>query len=52
MLSKGKKLGPQDLGALAALGWVQVPVASAIRVGVISTGDELVPVEDVYKRQV
>ncbi len=45
VLPKGKKLGPQDLGALAALGWAQVPVASAIRVGVISTGDELVPVE-------
>lgn len=46
VLPAGKKLAAQDLGALAALGWAQVPVRAAVRVGVISTGDELVPVEE------
>lgn len=45
VLPQGRKLGPQDIGALAALGWSQVPVRTPIQIGVISTGDELVPVE-------
>ena len=45
VLPQGRKLGPQYIGALAALGWSQVPVRTPIRIGVISTGDELVPVE-------
>ena len=42
VLRKGRKLEPQDIGALAALGVTQVPVAPKLRVGILSTGDELV----------
>lgn len=45
VLPKGRKLEPQDVGALAALGVTQVPVVPKLRVGLISTGDELVPPE-------
>jgi len=43
ILQKGRVLSSQDIGALAAIGRVQVPVAKKLTVGVISTGDELVP---------
>lgn len=45
ILSKGRVLSSQDIGALAAIGQVQVPVVKKLTVGVISTGDELVPPE-------
>ena len=45
ILKKGRVLSCQDIGALAAIGRVQVPVVKKITVGVISTGDELVPPE-------
>ena len=45
ILSKGRVLSSQDIGALAAIGRVQVPVVKKLTVGVISTGDELVPPE-------
>ena len=45
VLPKGRRLEPQDIGALAALGVTQVPVVPKLRVGLISTGDELVPRE-------
>lgn len=45
VLPAGRRLEPQDIGALAALGVVSVPVTPLLRVGVISTGDELVPPE-------
>ena len=45
ILKKGRVLSCQDIGALAAIGRVQVPVVTKITVGVISTGDELVPPE-------
>ena len=45
VLRKGRRLEPQDIGALAALGVTQVPVVPRLRVGLISTGDELVPPE-------
>ena len=43
VLEKGRKLTAQDIGALASMGIVEVPVSSKIKVGIISTGDELVP---------
>lgn len=46
ILTKGSVLSSQDIGALAAIGRVQVPVAGKLTVGVISTGDELVPPEE------
>jgi len=45
ILRKGRALCSQDIGALAAIGTVQVPVVKKLTVGVISTGDELVPPE-------
>jgi len=38
----GSRLGPGHLGVLASLGMVRVPVFPRARVGVLSTGDELV----------
>ena len=43
VLKKGRVLSSQDIGALAAIGRVEVPVRRRLTVGVISTGDELVP---------
>lgn len=45
VLKKGKIIETQDVGALAALGIVKVPVKRKLKVGIISTGDELIPVE-------
>ena len=45
ILQKGMVLCSQDIGALAAIGCVQIPVVKKLTVGVISTGDELVPPE-------
>ncbi|MCR5087904.1 MAG: molybdopterin molybdotransferase MoeA [Oscillospiraceae bacterium] len=42
ILKAGHPLSAQDIGALAAIGRVEVPVRRRLRVGVISTGDELV----------
>ena len=47
ILKKGRVLSSQDIGALAAIGRVQVPVVKKLTVGVLSTGDELVPPEAV-----
>ena len=49
ILQKGRVLSSQDIGALAAIGRVQVPVVKKLTVGVISTGDELVPPEEAPK---
>jgi len=46
VLRKGRVLASQDIGALAAIGVVQVSVVKKLRVGIISTGDELVPPEE------
>ncbi|TGD74194.1 molybdopterin molybdotransferase MoeA [Mangrovimicrobium sediminis] len=42
LLSAGRMLRPQDLGLLASVGIAQVAVRRALRVAVLSTGDELV----------
>ena len=42
VLKAGHVLASQDIGALAALGKTEIPVRKRLRVGVISTGDELV----------
>lgn len=46
VLRAGKRLLTQDVGALAAMGIARVPVMKKPVVGIISTGDELVPVEE------
>lgn len=43
-LPAGTRLGPWDIGMLAALGVTSVPVVRAPRVALIATGDELVDV--------
>ena len=43
ILPAGRVLTAQDIGALAAVGRTMVPAVRKLKVGVISTGDELVP---------
>lgn len=45
VLRAGSRLRPQDVGMLAALGWSMVPVAARPRAVIISTGDELIEVD-------
>jgi molybdopterin molybdotransferase len=42
VLTAGRRLSAQDTGVLAAVGCVQVPVTRMPRIGIISTGNELV----------
>jgi len=42
-LDAGHLLRPQDLGLLAGIGVADVPVFKKLRVGIVSTGDEIVP---------
>lgn len=45
ILSKGSPLRPQEMGVLAALGQTRVPVYKQPLVAIISSGDEIVPIE-------
>jgi molybdopterin molybdotransferase len=45
LLEKGHRLRPQDLGLLAAMGRVTVEVYRRPRVALISSGDEVVPID-------
>jgi molybdopterin molybdotransferase len=45
LLCQGRRLRPQDLGGLAAIGRSSLQVFKAVRVDVVSSGDEIVPVE-------
>lgn len=45
VLPSGRRLTVQDIGALAAMGIADVPVCRRPVVGILSTGDELVPVK-------
>jgi molybdopterin molybdotransferase len=49
VLEAGKRLGPQELGVLAAIGYSRASVAEKPVIGIVSTGIELVPVADVPK---
>ncbi|MGE5416138.1 MAG: gephyrin-like molybdotransferase Glp [Acidobacteriota bacterium] len=44
-LQSGTVLRPQDIGVAAALGYSSLEVECAIRVGIVSTGDEIVDVD-------
>ena len=46
VLARGTRLSPRQVAALAAMGRSSVPVYRKPRIGVISTGNELVPVEN------
>ena len=43
LLTAGTKLRPQELGALASLGMATVTVFRKLKVGYLSSGDEIVP---------
>ncbi len=45
IFSSGRKIRPQEIGLLGALGITQVPVLKNPIVGVITTGDELVDID-------
>jgi molybdopterin molybdotransferase len=45
LFAPGSRLRPQDIGLLAALGITRVPVYSRPKVAIISTGDEIIPLE-------
>lgn len=45
VIKKGKRLRPQDIGALAGLGITSVSVYRKLKVAIISTGDEIVPAD-------
>ncbi|GAW92183.1 molybdopterin molybdotransferase MoeA [Calderihabitans maritimus] len=45
VLSAGHRLRPQDLGILAAVGITEVEVRRPLKVGIVSTGDEIVSPE-------
>jgi molybdopterin molybdotransferase len=47
MLTRGRRIRPQETGLLAALGKSSVQVYQKPRVGIISTGDEIVAVDTV-----
>lgn len=47
VLQKGRLLRPQDIGLLAGIGIAQVLVFRKPRVGIISSGDEIVSIEKV-----
>lgn len=45
LLARGRRVGPGDIGLLLASGVTRVPCYPSPRVAVVSTGDELVPVD-------
>jgi molybdopterin molybdotransferase len=45
ILRQGTRIRPQEVGMLAALGYAHVPVIRRPRVAILSTGDELVPID-------
>ncbi len=47
VLAAGAVLGPGELGLLASLGYARVPVHARPRVAILSTGDELVEIDQV-----
>ncbi len=46
VLHKGHSIRPQDLGLMAGIGKTDVDVILQPRVGIISSGDEIVPIEN------
>ena len=45
ILPAGTRLGPAEIGGLMALGVLEVPAAARPRVGILSSGDEVVPAD-------
>jgi molybdopterin molybdotransferase len=49
LFSQGRLLQAYDIGALAAIGKIEIEVYRRLNIGIISTGDELVPPETIPK---
>jgi len=47
VIKSGCRLGPREMGVLAAVGCSRVPVYRVPKIGILSTGNELVPVTEV-----
>ncbi|MEA2038240.1 MAG: gephyrin-like molybdotransferase Glp [Thermodesulfobacteriota bacterium] len=47
VLEKGHRLRPQDLGLLAGLGNLQISVYRRPKIGIISTGDEIISIDEI-----
>ncbi len=45
VMPAGRLIRPAEIGALASLGFAQVPVIRQPKVAILATGDELIPVE-------
>lgn len=50
ILTRGRKLRPQEVGLLAAFGRESIAVFKKPRVAIISTGDEIIPVDQKSER--
>lgn len=46
VLEKGFRIRPQEQGVIAGMGFDAVPVFRAPKVGIISTGDEIIPITE------
>lgn len=46
LIPAGKRLRPQELGLLASQGIVEIAVLERYKVGILSTGNEIIPPED------
>jgi molybdopterin molybdotransferase len=46
LLHRGHRLRPQDMGLMAGIGKTEVAVFLRPRVGIISSGDEIIPIEE------
>lgn len=49
VLNRGKKITPFDIGLLSALGYSNIPVYKRPHIGVISSGDEIIGINDTLK---
>lgn len=47
IIKRGSKLRPYEIGVLSSIGHIEVEVVKRIRVGIISTGDEIVSPEKI-----
>ncbi len=46
VLAKGTLIRPQEAGLIAGLGLAQIEVYKVPKIGIISTGDEIIPIEE------
>jgi molybdopterin molybdotransferase len=45
VLQSGTRIGPWEIGVLATLGWAEVPVTRRPHVAILSTGDEVIDID-------